>query len=292
MVVRAVAKRHFLQRFSAPPLPDSAPPARPWRDLLRLRFWRGLLATHRRWRRLQRARAQPQKFVRKATRGDSLYLALRQYLLYHWQLPLIPHYTPLPVSLVRKLGPRILDYRSSQSLKALLLEHSKQTAVPVPASKPKPILHKIFAQPEHAHSVGQARLETLWQRAQILGLAACFKVTDAELRRMVLLASQSSTEIFDCLVARGFGLDTILILLCAFERQLGQARMRQLFGAAMQPDFPATLARLLENGGLQGLSRREDIKLRAELIIRQLHRANNLAGRKPLVQELARSVQS
>jgi hypothetical protein len=47
---------------------------------------------------------------------------MSNHLLYEWQVPLLPHYTPLPVSLVRTLGTRILEYRDPDRLKRLLLE--------------------------------------------------------------------------------------------------------------------------------------------------------------------------
>jgi hypothetical protein len=98
LVVQAVAKRYFraklgLKRKKAPPKTATTTPL-----LLKIvTFFKG------------------QKAVAKAKRpldsSDRLYFALRDYLLYEWQLRLIPHYVGLSIALVQSLGPRILDYR-------------------------------------------------------------------------------------------------------------------------------------------------------------------------------------
>jgi hypothetical protein len=42
--------------------------------------------------------------------ADRLFEAMRAYLLYEWQLKLIPHYVSLPINLVTSLGAHLLDY--------------------------------------------------------------------------------------------------------------------------------------------------------------------------------------
>jgi len=54
--------------------------------------------------------------VRKINPSDRLFNAMREYLLFEWQLRLIPHYVALPVSLVQTLGSHILDYKEIEEI--------------------------------------------------------------------------------------------------------------------------------------------------------------------------------
>jgi len=52
--------------------------------------------------------------------ADELYEAIRAYLLYEWQVPLVPTYAGMEPALVRKIGARLLDARESASLARLI----------------------------------------------------------------------------------------------------------------------------------------------------------------------------
>jgi hypothetical protein len=60
--------------------------------------------------------AQPKKMVKTVGPSDRLFNAMRDYLLFEWQLRLIPHYVALPVSLVQALGSHILDYKEVEEI--------------------------------------------------------------------------------------------------------------------------------------------------------------------------------
>jgi hypothetical protein len=93
------------------------------------------------------------------TQGDRLFQAMRDNLLFEWQLRLIPHYVGLPVSLVQALGARLLEFkeiediqwmvRSGQPLQAPTVRHA-ETAAPLhiaadigPTTQPLPIPEEI-----------------------------------------------------------------------------------------------------------------------------------------------------
>jgi hypothetical protein len=61
----------------------------------------------------------PKPAPKEPTRGDLLFQALRDFLLFEWQLPLIPHYVVLSPTLVRALGARILEFRSAEQIRDL-----------------------------------------------------------------------------------------------------------------------------------------------------------------------------
>ena len=60
--------------------------------------------------------------------GDKLYEALRDVLRYDWQARLVPYYAPLPVSLVRNLGERLLEYKAPGDLEQLAADYASGMA--------------------------------------------------------------------------------------------------------------------------------------------------------------------
>lgn len=109
LVVRAVAKRYFntFDRTLAPRRP--APPKPPQPSA----FARFMIALG------LKARPQANGNGGKPTRAEELYRAFREFLVYEWQVPLIPHYAPLPVSVVTAVGPLLLLLREPAQIEAL-----------------------------------------------------------------------------------------------------------------------------------------------------------------------------
>jgi hypothetical protein len=96
MIVRSAASRYFRKQFGDP--------ARA------LGPRHGMLAMVRRLlRRVGRRRVT-------RTRADELYKAIRQYLLYEWQIPLFPAYSELTPGEVATLGPRITELKTSNAV--------------------------------------------------------------------------------------------------------------------------------------------------------------------------------
>jgi hypothetical protein len=262
MVVRAVARRHFLSRFAPGSPPEPAPEQAPaW-------FRRSLL-------RLFRKPPPAAKAKRKATRGDSLYRAMRHHLLYDWQLPLIPHYTPLPVSLVRRLGARILDYRSPMELRVLLLEGpsdkadvSAEVASAPPSTGSGP--------PSGRAAAINAKASAMWTISQTLGLAKLFEIDEVEMRRTVVRASAASGSVITSLGAAGLKMRNLVVVLCTFDRRLGHARMPVLFGSRAHPTFIAALAEHIQREGIADLHDPKEIRNRTETIIAAMQKMRQM----------------
>lgn len=273
MVVRAVAKRHFLARFGVKPKPPEPEPEPPKREKRLAKFVRF---------RDTKPEAKPMpKVLRKATRGDSLYRAMRHHLLHPWQLKLIPHYTPLPVSTVRQLGVKILDYKSVRDLKTLLKEGIppedgvKQEPAPAPAAPPALIRVKL-PESKTANSAAQAKAEAMWAVAEGLQLSEVFAVNEAEMRRIVNSAALASGTVITALTSRGLSVRALVVVLCAFERQLGQNQLQSLFGQQAPREFIEKLASMIGNSGISGIEDPESIRNRTEVMIRQLRRERAL----------------
>ena len=74
----------------------------------------------------------------KPSRAEELFRALREFLIYEWQVPLIPYYAPLPVRVAKAAGPLLLLLREPAQIEALgqmRLNAPKPTAVKRPDRK-------------------------------------------------------------------------------------------------------------------------------------------------------------
>lgn len=116
MVVRTAAKRHFRTRL------DGSPKARRARPLYRAQR-KSLL--ERLWSALGGEPARPTLgggYQAPKSRGEALYEAFQDYLLHDWQVPMIPEYALLSPGTVRRLGPRLLDYRIAEDIRRLRVD--------------------------------------------------------------------------------------------------------------------------------------------------------------------------
>ena len=111
LVVRASAKRHFRANLPGADMSLAPPPPAP----------PGLMTSTA--IRLGLKKPEPIKpYVPPLGQGDKLYKAFREHLRFEWQVPLIPHYTPLEASTVTRLGSRILALREPGQLQILASE--------------------------------------------------------------------------------------------------------------------------------------------------------------------------
>ncbi|RAU20951.1 hypothetical protein CU669_15865 [Paramagnetospirillum kuznetsovii] len=74
------------------------------------------------------------------SRAGRMYQAMNEYLIHDWQVPLVPHYAPMPVEKVLEMGPRILDVREAELLDAITAAASGWSSPPpshgLPATRP------------------------------------------------------------------------------------------------------------------------------------------------------------
>lgn len=100
--------------------------------------------------------------------GERLYRALRSFLLYEWQVPLIPHYAPIPVAMIDRLGPRILEYRHVEELQALAAGHVPAAGAelaPLPSAAGKPSLRVATSErPTPASVSGNIPARTIMEK--------------------------------------------------------------------------------------------------------------------------------
>lgn len=123
LVVQAVAKRYFRAKLSL----RRAVPLGPREPSLTEKMSRYLFGG-----------PSESAARRQMSHGDRLFRAMRDHLLFEWQLRLIPHYVGLPVPLVQALGARLLEFReiediqwmvrTGQALQAPTMRHAETSA--------------------------------------------------------------------------------------------------------------------------------------------------------------------
>ncbi|MBX9633721.1 MAG: hypothetical protein K2X44_01960, partial [Magnetospirillum sp.] len=156
LVVRACARRYFKKRLSGPkPKPQAAP---------QVGFFQNIAIS------LGLAEA-PKLPKRKPwpSPAEKLFDAMRDVLLYDWQVPLIPAYAALSPQLVTKLGTKLLDYRDPLKLQ-VLADHSVETAM----TEGKTPLLLDSAKRLMTANADTINPEVLWSVCQKMRMAALF----------------------------------------------------------------------------------------------------------------------
>lgn len=215
LVVRAAARRYFRASLT----PRRQPVRRPETGgMTRLARALGLAAEPVR---------VPQ--TRVPTAADRLYQAIRNYLCFEWQVPLIPHYTPLSPERVSALGARLLDVREPAELRALCDTDERPDPL-------RPLLLLDSARRLLAPGGGSVDADILWRVCQQMDLLRLFPTRDiAAMRHAVAQVAMTRKAVVEVLLPV-LGSDIrrfTAFLMVAFTR-LGEHRFRQVFCEAGQ----------------------------------------------------------
>jgi hypothetical protein len=212
LVVRASARRYFRtkldirSRFKAPPPKVSM--------IKRCAVALGLSAP------------VPVKTAPKGpSRSEQLYTAIRDYLLFDWQVTLIPHYTPMAPAVVAGLGHRLLDIREAAELQAL---SAPGAATPTDGRPPL-----LLDTAQRLMMPGRIAIdaEVLWRVTQQMNLARLFPKLDSnQVRRSVAQVSATHTEVIKALLpALGGDIRRFTAFLMIAYTTLGEQRFKQEF---------------------------------------------------------------
>jgi len=219
LVVRACARRYFRTRLPMPK-PRQAPRAK-------VSGWRSLL--------IGLGLAQPQsapQSVRQPSPGDRLFQAMRAFLRFEWQVPLIPVYAVMPLEVITSLGEKLLDYRDPQKLQ-ILAEH--RSGRDFAATDQVPLLLEPASCLFHGPN-DELDAETLWQVAQSMRLLALFPNIDVTgLRRMVAQIAATNPKVLQSLrPALGNDIRHFTLYLFVTLDYFGPGRYRQVMGGDVQ----------------------------------------------------------
>ena len=196
------------------------------------------------------------------SRAGSLYQAISAYLLHDWQVPLVPHYAPLPVALVRDLGPRLLDLHDVAAVQALTA--STTTPDPAPASEAAPSSRSHDDAPGSVSSSAAAiplsspEAEFWWEALCDRSVAQALGNPTPERRQELVQILVGVNDAVRSELFAGLTLTTLQAAVClatAF-RQLGRPRFLAVFG---RPGRPATVAGLATRLRDRGIGSRTDL---------------------------------
>jgi len=227
LVVRACARRYFKKRLSGPkpkPLP-----------LPKVGFFHSIA--------ISLGLANPPKRPKRKrwpSPADKLFDALRDLLLYDWQVPLIPAYAALSPQLVARLGPKLLDYRDP-----LKLQFLSDPAVETAMVEGKTPLLFDSAKRLLSGEADTINPEVLWSVCQKMRMGALFPGYDVgEMRKAVsLIAATSPAALTHLMPVLGGDIRQFTMYLFTAYGKLGPIRYRQVLGADGQTWMVEAMAR-------------------------------------------------
>ena len=160
---------------------------------------------------------------------DALYSAMRENLRYEWQPQLIPNYARMPVSLVRFMGERLLDFREPAELTSLAdgADFSDGHRTPLLLDNAQRLM--IRGRP----SIDP---EVLWRVCQQMDIARLYPCEDARgLRRAVAQISTAQPEaLAPMLPVLGHDIRRFAVFLFVVHAILGAHRFKSVFGEGGQ----------------------------------------------------------
>jgi hypothetical protein len=214
LVVRACARRYFRKRLSGPkPRPLPMPKVGLFKGIA---ISLGLATPPKR-----------PKVKRYPSAAERLYTALRDFLRFEWQVPLIPAYASLSPQLVTSLGEKLLDFRDPLKLQ-VLADHTAENAL---VDGKVPLLLDT-AQRLMLPNTDNINAEVLWSVCQKMRMAALFPGYDVgEMRKAVsLVAATGPAAIRHLMPVLGDDVRKFTLYLFTAYGKFGPTRYRQVLG--------------------------------------------------------------
>jgi hypothetical protein len=263
LIVRAIAKRYFRAQLNRPRRMVAVQNRR------RPNFFEVVFGAFR-----PPPPAPPKSKHKDTSRADALYEALRDYLLYEWQVVLIPNYTHIPLALARELGARILEFRRAEQIESLIRAGTIAELAPLVAT---PDVHESKSQPDRQGDPAispkvssSPSAEVMWAVSQSANLPALYGCDEHEMRKLVALASGTGRPVMLALDEAGLQARQAVVVSCTIARRLGPGRMMELLGPETAPDFLDRFIRSVVQTGVGSLGSPANIKDAVETIIDHL----------------------
>jgi hypothetical protein len=223
LVLRASARRHFRRKlggYRSVTVEEAAPAGRVQALLQRVGI------------------AKPQPTVTRKRRipgrGDLLYRAMREFLLFDWQARLIPHYVQLTPELVDAIGAALLSIREPTELRALAGEVGRQAM----EQKQRPLFLSGARQLMRGSGDG-IDSELLWKLWDQMGLDRLFENSDmSETRKIIAeVAATSKAAIAALMPILGEDVRQFIAFLFVAYRQLGRTEFRNVFAESSETQW-------------------------------------------------------
>jgi len=201
------------------------------------------------------------------SRADELYDAIRAYLLYEWQVPLVPTYAGMEPSLVRRIGARLLEAREAASLARLIADPDAPLASGGATAAREDEASTLAApgttlHPKRKHPMTAHPTEILCENLERLRPEAFTPVfLDPEVRATVpnpdniraiadILRTVGSVSALALVEGLGLRKDQLAVMLLVAHDCIGTIVFGRLFGTRADPEL---LDRILVRARLHGI---------------------------------------
>jgi hypothetical protein len=170
------------------------------------------------------------------SKAGAMYQAINEYLIHDWQVPLVPHYAPLPLDKVREMGPRLLDIREAEILDTIAQAAGRGLLrMPVHSPAPPPVETPVQG--------------SIWWRA--LNDREVVKVLgprpEWELRELAAAMDEVNDLVHSELFRRlGLSTNQALVAMVTAYKLLGRPGFMAQFGVPGKPVVVAAVAQRLE----------------------------------------------
>lgn len=152
------------------------------------------------------------------TPAGRLYIAINDYLLHEWQIPLVPHYAGLPVHEAVALGPSLLNLRTPQQIDQAIPSRS-------PRRRPDPA-QNLPATPQEREA------DFWWQTLHEPEVrAALSEIGDFEIRELTkALCRLGDGTRAEFLLPLGLSMPQAAVVLTCCYRRMGRPVFEAVFG--------------------------------------------------------------
>jgi hypothetical protein len=218
------------------------------------------------------------------SKSGKLYQAMNEYLIHEWQVPLIPHYAPLPADKMLELGPALLEMKTIAEVDDLVtrlggtpIVNGKSIPMPQPKisagaeAAPKPPAEPIMVETRSREA------DFWWETLNDHQVrAALGSLTDAE-RRELTAAFSSTCEAVrtDILAPLGLSLFQAAVLLTKIYQVMGRAGFAQMFGKPGNPKGVADFGAKLKAKGVNSRTDLRSLGKTAEAVLGQTPRPSS-----------------
>jgi hypothetical protein len=168
------------------------------------------------------------------SKAGKLYLAMNEYLIHEWQVPLVPHYAPMPAAKARELGPMLLDLKTAAEVDEVVAKAGARRAEVAPPSAPvAPANANAGPADELVVIEDHSRERDFWWETlnDPLVRQAMGSLSEAEMRELTAAFCQlGEATRSELLAPMGLSLYQAAVLLGMCYRTLGRAGFGQIFG--------------------------------------------------------------
>jgi hypothetical protein len=212
LILRAAARRHFRRKLGGQ------------RTVL-VKQNREIGTVLRLMEKFGLAEPPPPKKRRLPGRGDKLYQAIRDYLIYDWQARLIPHYVQFTPEMVDEIGTNLLEIREPSELRALAKEEGRGTM-----TRRRPLFLGSARQMMRA-GTDSIDSDILWKLWEQMGLSRLFDRADmTEARKTIAeIAATSKPAIGILMPILGDDIRLFCVFLFVAFQKLGRSEFRNIF---------------------------------------------------------------